>query len=319
VVIAQCIAAGHRTVDPAFAIHSCHCYFLQAGTSSAPILYHVERLRDGRSYVARTVQARQKGKCIFTVTMSFVRDNNGGEKTLRHAVPIPEGKLEEVPVDPPRVNDNVLDNGKPGEPSSPEDEDDELSTSPWVVSGARVTSSPSIPDRKVQQWIRARGTISSPYLPHVEALAYMSDSYFLFTIGRIHDIWRVPRLLPSQVGSLPRATQRKMRRAFEAERGIGAPLDDVAYWEGRPHLGMTVSLDHTIYFHEPRRIRADAWMFCEMESPWAADGRGLVVQRIFAGDGTLLATCVQEGVMRLRQDVDTGEEREGDGEAKAKL
>ncbi|KAG6036946.1 hypothetical protein E4U41_005400 [Claviceps citrina] len=60
-----------------------------------------------------------------------------------------------------------------------------------------------------------------------------------------------------------------------------------------------VSLDHAIYFHAPGRVRVDEWMFAEMESPWAGDGRAFVTQRIFAGDGTLLATCVQEGVVRL--------------------
>jgi hypothetical protein len=149
----------------------------------------------------------------------------------------------------------------------------------------------------------------------------MSDSYFLFTIGRIHDIWRIFGILPSQFTSLPVATQKSMRKFFESERGIGAPVDDVAYWEKRPHLGMNVSLDHAIYFHEPRKVKADEWMFCEMESPWAGDGRGVVVQRIFSKDGALLATCVQEGVIRLRQDVDNNDEEDGEGEvtAKAKL
>ncbi|KAL1850674.1 hypothetical protein VTK73DRAFT_9637 [Phialemonium thermophilum] len=71
---------------------------------------------------------------------------------------------------------------------------------------------------------------------------------------------------------------------------------------------MMVSLDHTIYFHEPRRVRADEWMFAEMESPWAGDGRGVVTQRIFSKDGTLLATCIQEGVVRLKEKKTEGQE-----------
>lgn len=50
----------------------------------------------------------------------------------------------------------------------------------------------------------------------------------------------------------------------------------------------------TIYFHNPKKVRADEWMFTEMESPWSGDGRGVVIQRIFSKDGTLLATCFQE-------------------------
>ncbi|ENH71530.1 Acyl-coenzyme A thioesterase 8 [Fusarium oxysporum f. sp. cubense race 1] len=64
-------------------------------------------------------------------------------------------------------------------------------------------------------------------------------------------------------------------------------------------MSMATSLDHRIYFHEPLRIKADEWMVSEMESPWAAHGGALVVQRMFLKDGTLLATCSQE--VRLSQ------------------
>jgi acyl-CoA thioesterase 8 len=62
----------------------------------------------------------------------------------------------------------------------------------------------------------------------------------------------------------------------------------------RPQVGMMVSLDHTIYFHNPRSFRADEWIFTEMESPWAGDGRGLVIQKMWTRGGVLIATCVQE-------------------------
>ena len=57
---------------------------------------------------------------------------------------------------------------------------------------------------------------------------------------------------------------------------------------------MMVSLDHTIYFHRPREVKADEWMCTEMESPWSGEGRGMVLQRIWNEEGRLLATCVQE-------------------------
>jgi acyl-CoA thioesterase 8 len=59
-------------------------------------------------------------------------------------------------------------------------------------------------------------------------------------------------------------------------------------------VSMMVSLDHTIYFHDPQGFRADEWLFTEMESPWAGDGRGLVTQRMFTREGKLIATCIQE-------------------------
>jgi acyl-CoA thioesterase 8 len=72
--------------------------------------------------------------------------------------------------------------------------------------------------------------------------------------------------------------------------------------ESQRQIGMMVSLDHLIFFHNPRAFRADEWMLTEMNSPWAGDGRGLVVQRIWTKDGILIATCVQEGVVRLAQE-----------------
>ena len=84
-----------RTVPADFAVHSMHCYFVLAGDSEIPILYHVERVRDGRSFITRTVQARQRGRPIFTTTLSFSRVGSGGEKTISHAVPKPDVPMPE--------------------------------------------------------------------------------------------------------------------------------------------------------------------------------------------------------------------------------
>lgn len=83
------------TVPADYAVHSMHCYFVLAGDSEIPILYHVERVRDGRSFVTRTVQARQRGRPIFTTTLSFSRVGSGGEKTIHHAVSKPDVPLPE--------------------------------------------------------------------------------------------------------------------------------------------------------------------------------------------------------------------------------
>lgn len=84
-----------RTVSSDYVVHSMHCYFVLAGDSEIPVLYHVERVRDGRSFVTRTVQARQRGRPIFTTTLSFSRVGSGGTKTLSHAVPKPDRSLPE--------------------------------------------------------------------------------------------------------------------------------------------------------------------------------------------------------------------------------
>lgn len=73
-----------------------HCYFVLAGDPKTPVLYHVERVRDGKSFITRTVQARQKGRCIFTTTLSFMRESSGGQKTVDHAWDMPDSATEKL-------------------------------------------------------------------------------------------------------------------------------------------------------------------------------------------------------------------------------
>ncbi len=70
-VAAQALRAACATVDDALAVHSLHSYFLRPGDTAVPIIYDVERIRDGRSFSTRRVVARQHGKSIFYLTASF--------------------------------------------------------------------------------------------------------------------------------------------------------------------------------------------------------------------------------------------------------
>lgn len=72
-VLGQALMACTKTVPDPFVVHSLHSYFLLAGDPQLPLLFQVESTRDGRSYITRTVRARQRGKCIFTMTVSFQR------------------------------------------------------------------------------------------------------------------------------------------------------------------------------------------------------------------------------------------------------
>jgi acyl-CoA thioesterase 8 len=266
-----------------------HCYFVLAGDATIPVLYYVEHVREGKSFATRTVQARQRGKCIFTTTMSFVRENSGGPKTVNHQTP-------------------WVDTGDC--PPDERGEDDQTGQSPFesVRCEMRNKDSPEH-GKRTRQWIRARGKISESggHQAHLSALAYMSDSYFIGTVSRVHNLWRfpTPKLKPGATNSGPQPNETRqeetIRKVKEME-GFGQDLNNEAK---RPEIGMMVSLDHSIYFHEPRRVRADEWMFTEMESPWAGDGRGVVCQKMWARDGTHVATCFQEGVVRLKAERDT--------------
>jgi acyl-CoA thioesterase-2 len=94
-VLAQALVAAERTVagrDP----HSLHAYFLLGGDPRDPIVFEVERLRDGRSFATRRVVARQKGAAIFVMTASFHEQESG----LDHAAPMPAAPPPDACPDP---------------------------------------------------------------------------------------------------------------------------------------------------------------------------------------------------------------------------
>jgi acyl-CoA thioesterase-2 len=100
-VLAQAVIAASQTVDDR-SIHSLHAYFLRAGDHEAPIVYSVDRSRDGRSFSARRVVAIQHGRPIFTLSASFQVEEEGLEHQFEiPEVPAPETlfPLEEIPVD----------------------------------------------------------------------------------------------------------------------------------------------------------------------------------------------------------------------------
>jgi acyl-CoA thioesterase-2 len=102
-VAAQALIAAGRTIDSG-AVHSLHAYFLRPGDPAAPILYEVDRIRDGRSFSTRRVVAIQHGQPIFNLACSFHIEEEG----LEHADAMPETRgpdeiapLGEVPADQP--------------------------------------------------------------------------------------------------------------------------------------------------------------------------------------------------------------------------
>jgi acyl-CoA thioesterase II len=84
-VIGQALTAASRTVD-ARVPHSLHAYFLLPGDVSAPIVYEVDRIRDGKSFAARRIQAIQHGRPILSMIASFQLEESG----LEHQVPMPD-------------------------------------------------------------------------------------------------------------------------------------------------------------------------------------------------------------------------------------
>ncbi|WP_421915598.1 acyl-CoA thioesterase II [Mesorhizobium sp.] len=91
--IAQALVAAQRTVEPDRYVHSLHGYFMRPGDIKVPIIYEVDRIRDGGSFTTRRVLAIQHGQAIFSLEASFQVDEKGLEHqfTLPDGVPPPEG------------------------------------------------------------------------------------------------------------------------------------------------------------------------------------------------------------------------------------
>lgn len=146
---------------------------------------------------------------------------------------------------------------------------------------------------KPQAWVQCRGSISASggQQAHLSALAYMSDSWFIGTVSRVHRFVREKhefynKTFPQDRNSASANWHTECEAKKNSKNTSETPPNVV--------VGMMVSLDHTIYFHRPREVKADEWLCTEMETPWSGEGRGLVMQRIWNKEGRLVATCVQE-------------------------
>ena len=248
-VLGQALSAAVKTVPEDRLVHSLHSYFLRPGRVDMPIVYEVDRIRDGRSFTTRRVVAIQNGKPIFNLSASFHVDEPG----YQHAdpmpdVPGPDGIMSEQELVqriadtlPPAVRKIALGDRplevRPIHPQNP--------LQPQKVE----------PHRNV--WYRAIHELPDDPQLHRYLLAYASDFTFLSTSMYPHGVsWMTP--------------------------------------------GMKVaSLDHAMWFH--RRFRMDEWLLYTVESPSASGARGLVRGKFYTQAGELVATTIQEGLIRDRK------------------
>lgn len=173
-VAGQALIAAGRTVERG-CVHSLHSYFLRPGDPSVPIIYEVDRIRDGRSFTTRRVVAIQHGKAIFHLSASFHVDEPGPEhQYMMPAAPDPET----LPTLAEQIKPH-LDKFKPGELD-------------WILRERPIDSrSEDLPhwldrtprDREPEQsvWIRANGTLPDDPLLHACVVAYASDMTLLDT------------------------------------------------------------------------------------------------------------------------------------------
>ena len=175
-VLGQALVAAGRTVVGAVP-HSLHAYFLRAGDMDAPILYEVDRVRDGRSFRARRVQAVQHGRPIFSMIASFQDPEEG----MEHQLPMPE-------VAPPEALKSQRDLRRQWIVDNDENLSDEICAAllrELAIEFKPVTPwNPLAPDQREPQqciWFRAAGALPKDPMLHLCVLAYASDFNLLST------------------------------------------------------------------------------------------------------------------------------------------
>jgi len=172
-VAGQALVAAGRTVPADRPVHSLHAYFIRPGDPTVPIVYNVDRVRDGRSFTTRRVSAIQHGRPIFTLSASFHHAEPGPE----HSDPMPDvPPPDEVPRDVDRLHKLYGD----ALPILIRENPIDLRTiGPLSIEAAR---DPALRTTRNLVWLRADGKLPDDPLLHVCLMTYVSDMTLLDTV-----------------------------------------------------------------------------------------------------------------------------------------
>ncbi len=246
-VIGQALVAASRTVEDAGrTAHSLHGYFLRPGDTTIPILYKVDRIRDGRSFTTRRVVAIQRGQAIFSMSASFqVMEEGLSHQTAMPVVKAPLACMSEL-----ELRDKYID-------SIPEEFRNSNRARPiemrFVEPLNEFDPEPADPEQHV--WIRTVDKMPDDQRLNQCLLAYASDMTLIDTSYRPH--------------------------------AIGWGNDDF----------QVASLDHAMWFHKP--FKTDDWLLYHQDSPFSGGARGFSRGTFYNQKGELIASCAQEGLIRL--------------------
>ena len=247
-VLAQAVHAAYQTVEEGRFMHSLHSYFLLLGDLSLPIIYNVERIRDGGSFSTRRVVAVQKGRPIFILSASFQKEQIG----LEHQIEMPN-------VPPPHLlltDDELVQSLKDTLPDMYKRYTIPRPMEFRPVENFDYTHPQNVlPFRHI--WIKAKQSIDVALSMHHQLLSYISDYNLLAT------------------AMLPHRGKTSYEEVFFA------------------------SLDHAMWFHRP--FKTDTWLLFALDSPSASNARGFSRGNFFTEDGKLVASVVQEGLMRVKE------------------
>jgi acyl-CoA thioesterase-2 len=203
-VAGQALVAAARTVEQGM-VHSLHAYFLRPGDPNAPILYEVDRIRDGRSFTTRRVVAIQHGQAIFNLHASFHRTEHG----LDHQLPFPDKVPEPETLPDFKARTEAYK---------------ELLGDWWdrprPIDTRHVDGDPLERRRKPRHgqrvWLRADGVLPDDPVLHACVLTYASDMTLLDTTLLPHGLPAYDRRL--QMASLDHAMW--FHRPFRADEWL---------------------------------------------------------------------------------------------------
>jgi acyl-CoA thioesterase-2 len=142
-IVAQALRAALLTVEPQFRVHSLHAYFIRRGDHEQPIRFEVDRIRNGRSFVTRSVIARQATGAILNMSASFQVDE-----------PAPDMQIAEPPIVPSA---------------------DDLEGQQWMGMFERRFVRGDVGKGRAVGWLRMADEVGDDLALHACALAYMSD------------------------------------------------------------------------------------------------------------------------------------------------
>jgi acyl-CoA thioesterase-2 len=249
-VLGQALSAAQATMDSAGeprAAHSLHAYFLRAGDIEHPIVYNVDRTRDGGSFSVRRVTAIQHGQVIFFCAASFQQEEQGVE----HQMSMPEVPRPEDLAPAPAIPPDVL---------------------------AKLPI-------KVQRWLDRTGPFEFRHI-------YPRDELNPTKRPPFQQVWFK---LSEKVGDAPELHRALLAYASDFQLlGTATFPHGISYYQ--PNVAMA-SLDHALWFHRP--FRADEWLLYAIDSPTAQNARGLARGLIYDRGGALVASTVQEGMIRV--------------------
>jgi acyl-CoA thioesterase-2 len=215
-VLGQALSAAVQTVPSERHVHSLQAYFLRAGDVKRPILYDVDRIRDGSSFTTRRVVAIQNGHAIFNLAASFQVEEEG----FTHQDPMPEAPapdtllnelqlIEETNLPPAAKEKLLLPRPFEMRPVAPDDHN------PFFPKPG--------PARRLV-WLRTSGPLPDDPALHRYLLAYASDHYFLTTALLPHGVsWVTPGM---QIASLDHAMW--FHRPFRVDEWLLHVMDSSA-------------------------------------------------------------------------------------------